>query len=126
VSVTRHKLFLSLLCAVALTAPACADVYPVSGQWGVSDWSKSGPVNCQKRRVIEFSGEQRTDSAGGVPAYRNNWMRREGQGRYRVADWFTNGQVHNGQVFYELRVRDADRLEMILDRGGTLRLQRCE
>jgi hypothetical protein len=76
--------------------------------------------------VIEFSGEQRTDSAGGVPGYRNNWIRPQSERRYRVADWFSNGQVRNGQVFYELRVRDADRLEMILDRGGTLRLQRCE
>jgi hypothetical protein len=41
----------------------------------------------------------------------------------RVADWFSNGQVRNGQVFYELRVLDADRIEMILDRGGTLQLQ---
>jgi len=125
VSATAHKFVLSLLCAVALTAPAYADVYPVSGQWGVSDWSKSGPIDCQKLRIIEFSGEQRTDSGGGVPAYRNNWIKPQGEGRYRVADWFSNGQVRNGQVFYELQVRDADRLEMILDRGGTLQLQRC-
>jgi len=126
VSVTLHKFVLSLLCAVALATPACADVYPVAGQWGLSDWSKTGPIDCQKLRVIEFSGEQRTDSAGGVPAYRNNWIKPQSAGRYRVADWFSNGQVRNGQVFYELRLRDADRLEMILDRGGTLRLQRCE
>jgi hypothetical protein len=126
VSVTLHKLVLILCAAIALAAPACADVYPVAGQWGVSDWSKTGPIDCQKLRVVEFSGEQRTDSGGGVPAYRNNWIRREGQGHYRLADWFTNGQVHNGQVFYELRMLDADRIEMVLDRGGTLRLQRCQ
>jgi hypothetical protein len=43
-----------------------------------------------------------------------------------VSDWFTTGQIRNGQMFYELRVVDPDRIEMIQQRGGTLRLQRCK
>jgi hypothetical protein len=120
-----HTLVFAGACAVALAAPALADQYPVSGRWGVTQWTGKGAVDCADLRVIDFFGEQRTDSDGGVPGYRNNWIRREDEGRYRVSDWFSNGQVRNGQVFYQIRVRDADRLEMILDHGGTLRLQRC-
>lgn len=111
---------------LTLAAPAFADQYPVSGRWGSSAWTEKGAIECGNVRVIDFAGDQRTDSEGGVPAYRNKWVRRTGEGRYRVADWFTNGQVRNGQVFYELRVADKDRLEMALDRGGVLRLQRCK
>jgi hypothetical protein len=112
--------------ALTVAGPALADRYPIAGNWGSSSWTDKGAIECADVRVISFAGEQRTDSGGGVPAYRNNWVRRTGEGRYRVADWFTNGQVRNGQVFYELRVVDKDRLEMVLDRGGILRLQRCK
>ena len=111
---------------LTLAGPAFADQYPVSGRWGSSDWMEKGAIDCDNVRVIEFKGEQRTDSGGGVPAYRNNWVRRTGEGSYRVSDLFTNGQIYKGQVFYELRIADRDRLDMILDRGGVLRLQRCK
>ncbi len=29
------------------------------------------PIDCNGLRVIEFSGEERADSAGGMPSYRN-------------------------------------------------------
>jgi hypothetical protein len=83
-------------------------------------------VVCADKRVIDFFGAERTDSRGGVPGYHNNRVRQAGEGRYRVADWFSNGQVRNGQVFYYLRVLDAGRLQIILNRGGALRLQRCQ
>jgi hypothetical protein len=119
-------LVLAVATFAASAAVARADTYPVSGRFGISNWTVKGAIDCANLRVINFAGEQRTDSDGGVPGYRNNWVRREGEGRYRVADWFSNGQVRNGQVFYELLVLDADRLEMILDRGGTLKMQRCQ
>jgi hypothetical protein len=121
-----QKLILATACLVALAGAAFADRYPISGSWGISKWTDKGAIDCANLRVITFSGEERTDSKGGVPGYRNNWIRREDGGRYRVSDSFSNGQVHNGQVFYQLRALDPDRLEMILDRGGTLRLQRCQ
>ncbi|MGA7971597.1 MAG: hypothetical protein WCA36_02225, partial [Pseudolabrys sp.] len=61
----------ALLLIAALTAPAVADSYPVSGRWGQSDSSKKGPIDCTGKRVITFKGEQRFDTGGGVPAYHN-------------------------------------------------------
>jgi len=120
------KLIFVAVGGLALAGPAFADPYPVSGRWGRSNWTEKGAIECANVRVIEFKGEERTDSGGGVPGYRNRWVKRAGEGRYRVSDWFTNGQVHNGQVFYELRIADNDRMDMVLDRGGVLRLQRCK
>lgn len=111
--------------AAALAAPALADSYPVAGNFAVGTFPQPGVIDCGDNRVVAFLGVERTDSGGGVPGYRNNWVRQEGERRYRVADWFSNGQVRNGQVFYELRVLDENHIAMILDRGGTLRLQRC-
>lgn len=111
---------------VALAVPAWADAYPVSGRWGISSWTEKGSIDCTGLRVIDFFGEQRTDTGGGVPRYRNRWIRRTGEGRYRVSDWFTNGQIGSGQMLYELHLVDGDRIEMLQDRGGTLRLQRCK
>ncbi len=112
--------------AAALAGPALADTYPVSGRFAVGTFPPDVVIDCADQRVIAFLGAERTDSGGGVPGYRNNWVRQEGEGRYRVADWFSNGQVRNGQVFYQLRVLDAKRIVMVLDKGGTLRLQRCQ
>jgi hypothetical protein len=119
-------LVLAVATFAASAAVARADTFPVSGRFGISNWTVKGAIDCANLRVINFAGEQRTDSDGGVPSYRNNWVRREGEGRYRVSDWFTTGQIRNGQMFYELRVVDPDRIEMIQQRGGTLRLQRCK
>src|SRR5947209_15559349 len=94
-----QRLIFGAACLIALAGPAFADRYPVSGSWGVSKWTDNGAIDCADLRVITFSGEQRTDSNGGVPGYRNNWIRREGEGRYRVSDWFTTGQIVNGQQF---------------------------
>jgi hypothetical protein len=121
-----HKLVFTAVCFLALAGPAVADQYPVSGRWGVSNWTDKGAIDCADLRVIDFFGEQRTDSNGGVPGYRNRWIRREDGGRYRVSDWFTTGQIVNAQMFYELQLVDADRIAMIQQRGGTLRLQRCK
>ncbi len=120
----RTLILISALAAV-LAGPAVADSYPVSGRFAVGTFPSDEVIACADRRVIRFFGAERTDSRGAVPGYRNNWVRQEGEGRYRVADWFSNGQVRNGQVFYDLLVLDADHLQMDLDFGGTLRLQRC-
>jgi hypothetical protein len=120
-----RKLILATGLAAALAGPAVADTYPVSGRFAVGTFPPDETIACAGQRVIAFLGVERSDSRGGVPAYRNNWVRQEGEGRYRVSDWFSNGQVRNGQVFYDLLVLDANHLQMNLDFGGTLRLQRC-
>jgi hypothetical protein len=48
---------------------------------------------CTSKRVIDFTGNQRTDSNGGVPAYRNQSVVPEGPSTFRVVDEFSTGQI---------------------------------
>ncbi|MDI1342671.1 MAG: hypothetical protein PSV22_01035 [Pseudolabrys sp.] len=112
--------------AAALATPAHAGTYPVAGKWGQTGSTEKAPIDCGKLRVIAFNGDQRTDSKGGVPAYRNRTVDAAGAGQYRVVDEFTTGQIGNAHVNYTLRVVDADTLEMNLEKGGTLRLRKCK
>lgn len=114
-----------ILAALAFSAPAFADSYPVSGKWGESTSPEKGAIDCSGKRVIGFNDEQRTDSKGGVPAYRNKSITSSGGG-YRVVDEFTTGQIRNGRTTYNLKQVDADRLEMTQQGGPTLKLQRCK
>jgi hypothetical protein len=109
-----------------LAAPAFAAGYPVSGRWGQSNSSANGPIDCSKLRIIEFNGDTRTDSNGGVPAYRIKSISAEGSSAHRIIDEFTTGQIRNGSMRYTLRQIDADRIEMNLQQGGALKLQRCK
>jgi len=77
-------------------------------------------------RVIDFKGDQRTDSKGGVPAYRNKSVTPVGPSRYRIVDLFTTGQIRNGSVQFTLRQVDDDHIELNMQPGGTLKLQRCQ
>lgn len=114
----------SLLAALAGTA--VADTYPVSGRFGESATAEKDPIDCTDKRVIRFSGEQRTDSKGSVPAYRNRSVTPDGAARYRVVDSFTTGQIKDAQSSYTLTLVDANRIEMRLDQGSTIKLQRCK
>lgn len=49
-----------------LAVPAMAQVYPVQ-----STNSEKGAIDCVGKRVIDFIGNQRTDSNTDVPSYRN-------------------------------------------------------
>jgi len=121
-----RKTILSAMLISALAAPALADSYPVSDAWGQSTSSAKDAIVCAGKRVITFNGNQRTDSEGGVPAYRNKSVTPAGASSYRIVDLFSNGQVRNGSVNYTLRLVDADHIEMAMQSGGTLKLQRCE
>ena len=110
----------------ALAAPALADSYPVSGPWGQSTSSAKGAIDCTGIRVITFNGDQRTDSKGGVPAYRNKSVTPEGSSGYRIVDQFSTGQINSGSVNYTLRQVDADHIALDMQSGGTLKLQRCQ
>jgi hypothetical protein len=114
------------LALTLLAAPAFAQSYPVSGQWGQSTSTDKGAIDCAGKRVITFNGNQRQDSKGGVPAYRNKTVTQEGSSSYRVVDVFTNGQVNNASVNYTLRKVDGDHIEMQQQQGGTIKLQRCQ
>jgi hypothetical protein len=118
---------LTAMLLTALAAPALADAYPVHGRFGESASTEKGPMTCgAKLRVIEFNDGTRTDSKGGVPAYRNKTVSPESPGRYRVVDEFTTGQIRNAHLNYTLRVVDADRIEMNMQPGGLLKLQKCK
>ncbi len=114
------------LILAALAAPAFAGNYPVSGKWGQSASTDKKPIDCSTLRVIAFNGDQRTDSKGGVPAYRNRTVQAAGSGQYRVVDEFTTGQIGNAKMNYTLRVVDGDTVEMMLEKGGTVRLRKCK
>jgi hypothetical protein len=117
---------LSALLMAALAAPALAGGYPVSGTWGESASSDKGAIDCAGRRVIAFHGNQRTDNRGGVPDFRNNLITTAGAMRYRVVDEFSTGQISNGSTSYTLRQIDADHIEINMQPGGVLKLQRCK
>jgi hypothetical protein len=120
-----HKAILSAM-LLTLAAPALADTYPVSGKWGESNSSEKGPIDCAGKRIIAFSGNQRTDSKGGVPAYRNKTVTQTGTGTYRAVDEFSTGQIQGAHVTYTLRQVDADHLQMAMSPGGTVNLQKCK
>jgi hypothetical protein len=118
-----RKLILSATLVAALGAPALAANYPVSGRWGPEIAGKKGPIDCTGR-VIGFNGDTRTDSKGGVPAYRLKTISTAGSA-YRITDEFTTGQIRNGNTSYTLRQTDADHIVMQMQ-SGTLNLQRCK
>ena len=116
---------LTALLLSGLAMPAQAQVYPVEGKWGQSTSGDKGPIDCTDKRVIEFNGDQRTDSNGGAPAYRNKSVVSNGPSSYRVVDEFSTGQISAGESQYTLRRVDPDRIEMNSS-GGSMTLQRCK
>lgn len=121
-----RKMTLPAMLVCALVTPALADDYPVSGSWGQSTSSAKGTINCGGKRVITFDGNQRTDSNGGVPAYRNRSVEADGASAWRVIDIFTTGQISNAQAIYTLRAVKDGQLEMTMQPGGMIRLQKCK
>jgi hypothetical protein len=121
-----RNVMLSIVLSAALAAPAAAASYPVSGQWGQSTGATQGSIDCAGKRVIGFNGNQRTDSGGGVPAYRNRSVTADGPSQYRIVDEFSNGMVNDGFSNYTLRQVDADHIELHPEKGASLKLQRCK
>ena len=121
-----RKTILSAMLLSALAAPALADSYPVSGAWGQNTSSAKDAFDCNGVHVVNFNGNQRTDSKGGVPAYRNKSVTAMGTSQFRIVDQFTTGQINSGTVNYTLRRIDDDHIEMVMQSGGTLKLQRCQ
>jgi len=115
----------ALLMLCALATPALAENYPVSGRWGESDSAAKGAIDCDGHRVVDFNGNQRTDSHGGVPAYRNRSITGDGPENFRIVDEFATGQI-SARTNYGLRKVDDDHIELHLQPGGTVKLQRCK
>jgi hypothetical protein len=122
---TPAILLACLIGTAAFAAPAMAASYPVSGRWGQSASSAKGPIECHGRRVMSFNGNRRTDSTGGVRAFRNRSVTADGPSQYRVVDEFSNGQISDGHMSYTLRQVDADHI-VVQSSQGTVTLQRCK
>ena len=120
----RMKKLLATLIAASLATPALAITYPVSGGWTPSTETEPGPVDCTGKRVIRFDPFRRFDTGGGVPDYRVINLVNEGDTEFRITEEFHTGQI-KAQLNYRLRLIDADRIELALERGGTLKLKRC-
>jgi hypothetical protein len=112
------------LTAASLATPAFAITYPVSGDWTLSTESQPGPVDCTGKRVIRFDASRRFDSDGGVPDYRVIDLVNEGNTIFRMTEEFNTGQI-NARLRSTLRLIDPDRIELAMERGGTLKLKRC-
>jgi hypothetical protein len=121
-----QKLILPAMLLIAVSPQTFAASYPVSGKWGESASANKGTIDCATLRVIEFNGAQRTDSKGGVPAYRIKSISANGPSRFRVVDEFTTGQINNARLNYTLTQIDADHIEMNMTPGGILKMQRCK
>jgi hypothetical protein len=114
---------LGLLLSV-LAVPALGQTHPVQGRWGQSTNSEKGAIDCVGKRVIDFIGNQRTDSNGGVPSYRNRSVTAEGPSSYRIVDENHRWTDQCGPHVYILRKLDPDHIELVME-GGVLKLQRC-
>ncbi|RDV04946.1 hypothetical protein [Undibacter mobilis] len=123
-----RQTFLIIAISLSLLAvtPAAATNYPIDGRWGVTASTQKGPIDCSKLRVITFNGSQRTDSGGGVPAFRNHSIQSNGSSDFRIVDVFTTGQISNGQAKYTLKIIEADRVEINQQPGGVLKLRKCK
>ena len=121
---TSVSIFLAASLVLA-AAPAFAITYPVSGLWGQSDETKPGPIDCTGKRVIQFDPYRRFDSNGGVPDYRIIDLIANGTTMFRITEEFHTGQI-NARTRWDLRILDPDRIQLALERDGTLTLKRCK
>lgn len=103
---------------------AVAQSYPVTGKWTYDDTGGDGPAKECGKRYMDFRGERRFDTGGGVPDYRNHSVTRDGD-EYTLQDEFNTGQV-NARLNYNIRRVDNDRIELKLPANKTIKLRRCE
>ena len=121
-------------CAICLTMAmallpvlagyAVAASYPVSGKWTYEDVSGDGPARQCGRRFMDFQGDRRLDTGGGVPDFRNLMASRIGANEFRLVDEFNTGQIR-ARVDYTLRIIDNDHIELKLPQGKSVTLRRC-
>ena len=119
------SLLLSTVAFMFCAGAAAADPYPVSGKWTYEHASDPGRAKTCTGRIMEFRGEQRFDTGGGVPQYRNVRVNRTSPTQFAVVDEFFNVQIR-GRVPYALRLIDGDHIELHLEQGGAvIPLRRC-
>ena len=103
---------------------AVAQSYPVTGKWTYDDTGGDGPAKECGKRYMDFRGERRFDTGGGVPDYRNRTVTQDGD-NYSLVDEFNTGQI-SARLNYNIRRVDNDRIELKLPANKTVKLRRCE
>jgi hypothetical protein len=103
---------------------AVAQSYPVTGKWTYDDTGGEGPAKECGKRYMDFRGERRFDTGGGVPDYRNRSITQDGD-NYSLVDEFNTGQI-SARLNYNIRRVDNDRIELKLPANKTVKLRRCE
>ena len=103
---------------------AVAQSYPVTGKWTYEDTGGDGPAKECGKRYMDFRGERRFDTGGGVPDYRNRTVTQDGD-NYSLVDEFNTGQI-SARLNYNIRRVDNDRIELKLPANKTVKLRRCE
>ena len=124
-----HKFCLACLTTAIVSLPiiagfAVAQSYPVTGKWTYDDTGGDGPAKECGKRYMDFRGERRFDTGGGVPDYRNRSVTQDGD-NYSLVDEFNTGQI-NARLNYNIRRVDNDRIELKLPANKTVKLRRCE
>jgi hypothetical protein len=122
--INARLIFVLVVTAFAAPNAAWAQSYPVSGKWTYENPQGEGPAKECGRRYMTFQGQQRFDTGGGVPSYRNVSVDNIGGGNYQIVDAFSTGQI-NARANYTLRLIDDDHL-VIQIAGETVRLRRCQ
>jgi len=110
--------------ALIPAAAALADTYPVSGKWTYDNPRAEGAAEDCGSRYMSFEGNQRRDTGGSVPSFRNFKVEQIGNAQYRVTDQFDNAMINARQI-YTLRLVDDDHIEIQLQSGPTIALRRC-
>jgi hypothetical protein len=124
-----RKFCLACLTAAMVALPiiagfAVADSYPVSGKWTYDNTGGEGPAKECGKRYMDFRGERRFDTGGGVPDYRNRSITQDGD-NYSLVDEFNTGQIQ-ARLNYNIRRVDNDRIELKLPANKIVKLRRCE
>ena len=124
-----RKFCLACLTAAIVSLPiiagfAVAQSYPVTGKWTYDDTGGDGPAKECGKRYMDFRGERRFDTGGGVPDYRNRTVTQDGD-NYSLVDEFNTGQI-SARLNYNIRRVDNDRIELKLPANKTVKLRRCE
>ena len=128
-TMTRIKTRILMLAVVGLAPTiagiAAADTYPISGRWTYRDVTADGPSKTCNSPTMEFRGDRRFDTSGGVPRYINVDVERTSASSFMLRDLFLTAPNVRGHVNYTLRLVDEDHIVVALA-GKTFVLRRCE
>jgi hypothetical protein len=122
-----HTLMVGIVAlAQTIAGSAAGETYPVSGRWTYQNFSGAGPSDACREPIMEFRGDYRSDTSGGVADFRNVSLTQTGTSSFELRDLFLTAPNVRGHVTYTLRLIDEDHIEIYIPMAGkTARLRRC-